>query len=164
MACDAERETNGLQDNMEFEYGIDGEEEAREEVAEAVQQQRRERLRDDVLGMVCPADWTVQAPEPPGNKLTVASLCSLSVEMRGYGLQPGRDLSSLKTAMGRCTDSQYVLSAIKVRQSITASHASLSPMLEVRQDSWAGCWCLQQQVAMANSPCTAWTCTECLLP
>ena len=37
-----------------------------EEVAEAVQQARRERLRDDVLGMVCPSDWTIQAEEPPG--------------------------------------------------------------------------------------------------
>jgi hypothetical protein len=44
---------------------IDGEE-VQEEVAEAVQSARKERLRDDLLGMVCPSDWTIQAPEPPG--------------------------------------------------------------------------------------------------
>lgn len=53
---------------MSGEHVVDEEGEAREEVAEAVQQQRRERLRDDVLGMVCPSDWTIQAPEPPGIK------------------------------------------------------------------------------------------------
>ncbi|KAL0047258.1 hypothetical protein WJX82_010979 [Trebouxia sp. C0006] len=47
---------------------IDGEE-VQEEVAEAVQSARKERLRDDLLGMVCPSDWTIQAPEPPGLKL-----------------------------------------------------------------------------------------------
>lgn len=41
-------------------------EEVHEEVAEAVQSARKERLRDDLLGMVCPTDWTIQAPEPPG--------------------------------------------------------------------------------------------------
>lgn len=40
--------------------------EVREEVAEAVQAARREGLRDDLLGMVCPSDWTTQAPEPLG--------------------------------------------------------------------------------------------------
>ncbi len=44
---------------------IDGEE-VQEEVAEAVQSARKERLRDDLLGMVCPSNWTIQAPEPPG--------------------------------------------------------------------------------------------------
>ena len=44
---------------------IDGEE-VQEEVAEAVQSARKERLRDDLLGMVCPSDWTIQAAEPPG--------------------------------------------------------------------------------------------------
>lgn len=41
-------------------------EEVQEEVAEAVQSARKERLRDDLLGMVCPVDWTIQAAEPPG--------------------------------------------------------------------------------------------------
>ena len=44
----------------------DDEQEVREEVAEAVQAARKEQLRDDLLGMVCPSDWTIQAPEPPG--------------------------------------------------------------------------------------------------
>lgn len=47
-----------------------GEEEAHEEAEGAIQQQRREQLRDDVLNMVCPSDWTVQAPEPPGKSRT----------------------------------------------------------------------------------------------
>ena len=54
---------------LEIQHVIDAEEEAQEEVAEAVQQARRERLRDDVLGMVCPTDWTIQADEPPGAAL-----------------------------------------------------------------------------------------------
>ena len=40
--------------------------EVHEEVAEAVQAARKEGLRDDLLGMVCPSDWTIQAPEPLG--------------------------------------------------------------------------------------------------
>lgn len=44
----------------------DEEEQKREEVAEDVQLERKERLRDDLLSMVCPTDWTIQAPEPPG--------------------------------------------------------------------------------------------------
>lgn len=40
--------------------------EVHEEVAEAVQAARREGLRDDLLGIVCPSDWTTQAPEPLG--------------------------------------------------------------------------------------------------
>lgn len=44
----------------------DEEEQQREEVAEPVQAARKERLRDDLLNMVCPTDWTIQAPEPPG--------------------------------------------------------------------------------------------------
>lgn len=40
--------------------------EVREEVAEAVQAARKEGLRDDLLGMVCPSDWKIQAPEPLG--------------------------------------------------------------------------------------------------
>lgn len=51
---------------VEIQRVIDAEEEAREEVAETVQQARRERLRDNVLSMVCPTDWTIQAEEPPG--------------------------------------------------------------------------------------------------
>ncbi len=48
-------------------------EEVREEVAEAVQSARKEQLRDDLLGMVCPSDWTIQAPEPPGTKTSLLS-------------------------------------------------------------------------------------------
>lgn len=40
--------------------------EVHEEVAEAVQAARKEGLRDALLGMVCPSDWTIQAPEPLG--------------------------------------------------------------------------------------------------
>lgn len=40
--------------------------EVHEEVAEALQAARKEGLRDDLLGMVCPSDWTIQAPEPLG--------------------------------------------------------------------------------------------------
>ena len=40
--------------------------EVHEEVAEVVQAARKEGLRDDLLGMVCPSDWTIQAPEPLG--------------------------------------------------------------------------------------------------
>ena len=42
------------------------EREVHEEVADAVQAARKERLRDDLLSMVCPSDWTIQAPEPLG--------------------------------------------------------------------------------------------------
>lgn len=58
--------------------------EVHEEVAEAVQAARKEGLRDTLLGMVCPSDWTTQAPEPLGNPHTpllsrvVPVLCTVS--------------------------------------------------------------------------------------
>ena len=58
-----------------------GEAEVHEEVAEAVQAARKEGLRDDLLGMVCPSDWTIQAPEPLGTLILpppeTAALCLL---------------------------------------------------------------------------------------
>ncbi|KAL0039084.1 hypothetical protein WJX77_007371 [Trebouxia sp. C0004] len=56
-------------DEADLDAMSNDEEEVQEEVAEAVQSARKERLRDDLLGMVCPSDWTIQAPEPPGLKL-----------------------------------------------------------------------------------------------
>lgn len=58
----------GHHNTGEVDIGVlsDDEQEVREEVAEAVQAARKEQLRDDLLGMVCPSDWTIQAPEPPG--------------------------------------------------------------------------------------------------
>ena len=53
----------------------DEEEQKREEVAEDVQTERKERLRDDLLSMVCPTDWTIQAPEPPGIYMLSAFAC-----------------------------------------------------------------------------------------
>ena len=60
----------GQHNTGEVDVGVlsDDEQELREEVAEAVQAARKEQLRDDLLGMVCPSDWTIQAPEPPGRR------------------------------------------------------------------------------------------------
>ena len=70
------------------------EEEMQEEVAEAVQAARKERLRDDLLGMVCPSDWTIEAPEPAGIATAVCSLlqfqvpctCGLACNIKGTRL------------------------------------------------------------------------------
>ena len=83
----AERQADDME--MSGEHVVDEEEEAREEVAEAVQQQRRERLRDDVLGMVCPSDWTIQAPEPPGIKRTQVDCCMCIAAITPEPFAPG---------------------------------------------------------------------------
>lgn len=54
-------------DELDIDAMSTDEAEVHEEVAEAVQAVRKDCLRDDLLGMVCPADWTIQAPEPLGD-------------------------------------------------------------------------------------------------
>ena len=54
------------EDEVDIDAMSTDEAEVHEEVAEAVQAARKEGLRNDLLGMVCPSDWTIQAPEPLG--------------------------------------------------------------------------------------------------
>ena len=66
-------------DEVDVDAMSTDEAEVHEEVAEAVQMVRKARLRDDLLGMVCPVDWTIQAPEPLGDPNTPLPLQCASV-------------------------------------------------------------------------------------